>query len=231
MIGLLVAVHAALALECAEIRKMEQIGVEAHAIASVIAPCSLTPDAVDCLVAGGSTEPVVTAARESIAKCATPSSTPATATAAPAAPAPGPTARAASKSEVVTLAEMRERDGSCVKFRLSAILHIESCFVIGMPGTVHDDGKTPLLVSVISGPDLDLAKPSAYQLEVERNGQPALKAMGADEVPNVPSGDRDWWAIDIQELPEAPRVGDTFTLTWTAAWDTKRTETIAVVVR
>jgi hypothetical protein len=227
MVGLVFAVHAAFALECAEIRKMEQIGVEAHAIASVITPCSLKADAVDCLVAGGSSDTVLTAARDSIANCATPSPAPASTSASPSAIAPAP--RAATKSEVVTLAEMRERDGSCVKFRLSAILHIESCFVIGMPGTVHDDGKTPLLVSVISAPDLDLAKPSAYQLEVERNGQPALKAMGADGA-ECPVWRSRWWAIDIRGCP-GRLVGDTFTLTWTAGWDTKRTETIAVVVR
>jgi hypothetical protein len=131
----------------------------------------------------------------------------------------------------VPAAALRTRDGACVTLDMDAVITIKSCLEIGSPGTLDDDGTTPVLVSVVHSKSISLADPNGYQITVRVNGVEALKTMGREDVPSVGSGYLPFYAVDIQKLPSAPTTGQVVEIEWIAAWDTaiKKTGTITLL--
>ncbi len=54
---------------------------------------------------------------------------------------------------------------------------ITTCFQVGSPKMLDDDGKTPKAVIHVTSSSLTLADPSGYQLEILKDGRVIFKDM------------------------------------------------------
>lgn len=120
---------------------------------------------------------------------------------------------------------LRERDGACAVAPVSgAMIVVKSCIQVGSPGTTMDDHKTPYLVSTVYAPSIELAEPSAYQVEVRAGGRLLLEENGEQyedyRVPNYTHDGR-WYETTIHQLPEVPQSGDVYEITWMATYNTE----------
>jgi hypothetical protein len=98
---------------------------------------------------------------------------------------------------------------------------IETCFRIGSPKTLHDDGKTPMVLTTVYARTIESANPNGYQLEIVKDGRVLRTWRGNDSTPNYIVGDvgTTWYGSDVQFLPE-PFEDGVYTINWVAAYNT-----------
>lgn len=105
------------------------------------------------------------------------------------------------RASVHPRAKLRDRNGACTYFDKGNV-----CAFTGSPGTLSDDGKTPLLKVYVQDWGWQLSNPGNWQITVTApDGRVLLKKIMEKAVPNVGtciSSGCLKWAIDVLEMPE-----------------------------
>jgi len=143
---------------------------------------------------------------------------------------------AATTGPVVSqMSDLRTRNGACASMRVDsgtlALVtkgkrRIETCLLTGLPGTLMDDGKTPVVVTRVTGiansPDADA---SNWQVEYWFNGVPVGKGKrmlvktGLTPELSCDQGDCESSSLDVAKWPE-PFAPGRYSFRYTCALDT-----------
>lgn len=67
------------------------------------------------------------------------------------------------------ISQLRARGGLCTSVSPTMVNKITTCAIVGQPGTLDDDGRTPFLVTTVTGPaNAPSADTGSWQLEIFR---------------------------------------------------------------
>lgn len=111
---------------------------------------------------------------------------------------------------------------------------ITSCAITGQPGTLDDDGRTPFLVTTVTGPaNAPSADTGSWQLEVFRGQDLMSKGrMERNWPPNLTCiiSPCNSWSMSGDRMPFAWGPG-TYTFRYTLSFDTSTVATNTLMIR
>jgi hypothetical protein len=135
-----------------------------------------------------------------------------------------------------TIADMRHfKMGLCASGSSGVLIgyaNLMSCAQVGAPDTLADDGKTPVITTMLDSDGWELANPGNWQLEVFHDGKLAFKKMLTRSVPSVGICTSDGCTkhgFDTQVFEYGWQPG-VYRFRYTCAFDTSRVVETAVTV-
>jgi hypothetical protein len=136
-------------------------------------------------------------------------------------------------SGVGKTSQLRDKKGLCSTVTPDMMTKITSCAIVGQPGTLGDDGKTPSLVTTIAGPaNSPSADTGSWQVELFRGQELVGKRMMSKNWPpnlNCVLSPCSSWSISVDAVPFDWTPG-TYTFRYTLSFDTSRVATNSITI-
>lgn len=111
---------------------------------------------------------------------------------------------------------------------------MRACALIGAPGTLADDGQTPMLVTTVSALSSGSANPGNWQLTIFRpDGTEALQTMLTKKVPDVGECTAygcERYGIDVMKVPVDWTPG-MYRLRYVCSFDTSKVAEMTIAVQ